>query len=579
MYFNIVNYHGYNREMADEPIALKDLDDEKEPSVFQLEPTAPLEIVKVPQQYDCDKFYREIKEKVTCGSDCSKLQSFYRAKAKDVKGLIYGYDADGNLVERSKGTVIKTIALPIYRPLNAEEIDDMEKKHQHAIALANRAVDEARSALYAMSQSVERDDSKMLRLNRMVMEADCKLCVTRFPLRYIAKEEGIKIRQLDFTQPTEKRGLPYNVAIIETRPFPLQEQYVRIGEPAPPPLVSVAEANSMMKEAAGIPVILFEGADSNEYGYLSMEWAVVLEYHSTTYESDSITYQSVHQAIYCELARLFGDKTRRLQFLQAKTADEIVYSLEDVRNPEQNREKWNEHLRKLIYEVNLLKFRRYPELAAKLLETKNAMIGAYEPGDRLIGIGIPIESTDSKDPANWGENVLGKALMNIRELLRSEQANPVEMGKKPSRASASAEPVPEASIGKKPSKPSKASASAKPPVAASVAASVPPIAASASKPSAASVAASAPPIAASASKPSKPSVAASAAAIPSMAIAKPSKPSVTAAPVAAPVAAPAAPIPVAAPLSASVSASVPVAAPEERRKPRVASKVQSRPPP
>ena len=531
--------------MADEPkITFKeDLDDEKEPFIFEppsdsvpldastsastdpipvaastaLAPVPALESAKVPYKYDLRNFYKEKNREVKVSSDGADLKKFYKAKAKDGKGTTYGYDADGNLVVREKETVVKTIALPTYRPPTIEEIKIMEEQHEEAIALANRAVDDARTALYQMSQSVERDDSTMLRLNRMVMEADCKLCMARFPLMYIAKEDGIKIRQLDFTQPTETRGLPYDVAIIQTRPFPLQEQYVRIGEPAIAPLVSVAEAKSMMK--ADVPIVVFEGADSNEYGYLSMEWAVVLEYNS-------ITYHSVYQAIYCELAKSFDDQDHFEEFLAVKKAEEINYTVEDtLGNLEQNREKWNERIRKLIYEVNLAKFRRYPELAAKLLETKNAMIGAYEPGDRLIGIGIPLESIDSKDPANWGENVLGKALMNIRDILRSEQ--PV----KQSRPRASS------AIGKKPSR---APASVPAPVPASVPA---PVAASA-------------PIASVVAP-------ASESAIPSMAIAKRPKPSRAPAsasasapvPVSAPIAAPA-PVEAPAPIPASVPASV-----------------------
>ena len=473
MYFNIVNYHQYNREMADE------------------------------------------------------LKLFYRAKAKDKKGA-YGYDADGNLVVREKETVVKTISLPTYRPPTAEEIDEMEKEHATAIALANKVVDDARTALYTMSQNPERDDSTMVRLNRAVMEADSKLYMVRFPLRYINREEGIKIRQLDFTQPNETRVLPYPVAIIETRPFPLQQQYVRIGEPAAAPFVSVAEAKIMMEEAAGVPIIVFEGADSNEYGYLSMEWKVVLEYNSTT-------YQSVHQAIYSELAKLFDDQEHLLQFLAAETADEITYSVEDVPGDlEKNKEKWNENLRKLIYEVNLVKFRRYPELASKLLETKNAMIGAYEPGDEMIGIGISLENVDSKDPAKWGENILGKALMNIRELLHTEQSE-ASVKTEPSEASVKTEP----SIKKR-----------RPPV--SRAAQVEKVAPVSSKET-----------------------------IPLQNMSEPISIAAVAAPVAVPVAAPvAAPVaesmaapavvPVAEPIAASAA---PVAA--ERRRPRVASKVKA----
>jgi ribA/ribD-fused uncharacterized protein len=531
-------------KVAEPKIVIKeDLDDEKES-----------------YKYNLKNFYREEKEPVKCGSQCSKLRGFYKAKAKakDVRGDIYGYDTDGNLVEKAKGTVVKTIALPIYRPPTTEEIDIMEKERQEAIALANRVVDEARAALYAMSHNPERDDSTMVRLNRMVMEADCKLCVARFPLMYINKEEGIKIKQLDFTQPTEKRALPYAVSIIETRPFPLQAQYVRIGEPAPAPFVSVEEAKNIIKEAAGVPIIVFEGADSNEYGYLSMEWAVVLEYNSTT-------YQSVYQAIYSELAKLFDDQEHLPQLLAAKTADEISYSVEDVPGDlEQNKEKWNEQLRKLIYQVNLAKFRRYPELAAKLLETKNAMIGAYEPGDEIIGIGISLENVDSKDPAKWGENVLGKALMNIRDVLRAEQSEPPV--KEP--------PVKEPSVRKKKPTVSSSTDASKKTIPASVSA---PASASVSATASATASASASTIPASAMK--RASATASmkraskaASVIPVATIAEP-----VAAPAAEPVAATAAvsePASVAAPVAAPVAASVAApAASVERRKPRVALKV------
>ena len=529
-------------KVAEPKIVIKeDLDDEKES-----------------YKYNLKNFYREKKEPVKCGSQCSKLRGFYKAKAKakDVRGDIYGYDTDGNLVEKAKGTVVKTIALPIYRPPTMEEIDIMEKERQEAIALANRVVDEARTALYAMSHNPERDDSTMVRLNRMVMEADCKLCVARFPLMYINKEEGVKIRQLDFTQPTEKRVLPYAVSIIETRPFHLQAQYVRIGEPAPAPFVSVEEAKNIIKEAAGVPIIVFEGADSNEYGYLSMEWSVVLEYNSTT-------YQSVYQAIYSELAKSFDDQKHLSEFLAAKTADEILYSVKDVPGDlEQNKEKWNEQLRKLIYQVNLAKFRRYPELAAKLLETKNAMIGAYEPGDEIIGIGISLENVDSKDPAKWGENVLGKALMNIRDVLRAEQSEPPV--KEP--------PVKGPSVRKKKPTVSSATDASKKAIPASATASAPasaPASATASAIPASAIPASAMKRAsATASSMKRASKAASV--IPVATIATP-----VAAPAAEP---PAEPVAATAAVSEPASVAAPVApvapvASVERRKPRVALKV------
>jgi hypothetical protein len=64
-------------------------------------------------------------------------------------------------------------------------------------------------------------------------------------------------------------------------------------------------------------------------------------------------------------------------------------------------------------------------LGVQLLETGNAMIGAYQPDDTLIGTGIPIESPDAKDVTKWSENALGKVLMNIRDILRRDVAEPM----------------------------------------------------------------------------------------------------------------------------------------------------------
>jgi hypothetical protein len=45
-----------------------------------------------------------------------ELKKFYKAKSHPTKGILFGYDEDGNLVERNKdGGIVKTIPLPTYR--------------------------------------------------------------------------------------------------------------------------------------------------------------------------------------------------------------------------------------------------------------------------------------------------------------------------------------------------------------------------------------------------------------------------------------------------------------------------------
>jgi ribA/ribD-fused uncharacterized protein len=276
------------------------------------------------------------------------------------------------------------------------------------------------------------------------MEADIKLQAIRYPLKYIEKESGIEIRSIDFNQPNEKRKFPYNIAILKTNPFTLEQQYVRIGKVATKPLVSVAEAKASLQ--AGVPVILFSEPETNDWGFLSLKWVVEMEFNGTM-------YNSAQQAMYAEIAKSFNDQDNLRKIMLAEIPGLVDYSLEDVPgDTEMNEIKWNTMTKELLYDVNLAKFNQFPELSGRLLETKNAQLGAYIPNDNLIGIGISLDNIQSKNPVNWtGQNLLGKALMDIRDKIRSDRevvAEPVQTPiirrKKPSIAPipASVEPVP-----------------------------------------------------------------------------------------------------------------------------------------
>ena len=125
----------------------------------------------------------------------------------------------------------------------------------------------------------------------------------------------------------------------------------------------------------------------------------------------------------------------------ADTPNAISYSLDDVPgDAEVNEPKWNDLTKQLITNINIEKFKQYPELTERLLQTKSATLGAYIPDDNLIGIGISLDNIQSKNPVNWtGQNILGKALMDIREKIIMErtviQQAPVRRRKKPGVAS------------------------------------------------------------------------------------------------------------------------------------------------
>lgn len=345
----------------------------------------------------------------------AELAKYYKEKGK--KQELYGYDDDGNLVEYNKeGAVIKTIALPNYRPPTFEEFDEMEKERMDAITLANKEFEDSRRELRRALTTPDIADSEVLRINRKVREADIKLQNVRFPLRFIESDDKYEIRSIDFDRPDEKRKFPYDIAILKTSPFTLQNQYVRIGKVAEQPLISVAEANAAVAAARTGSVILFAEPETNDYGFLSLKWTVELEFNSKM-------YNSVQQAIAAELAQSFNDENNLNKIMLAETPDAVDYSLDDVPgDKEVNEIKWNDLTKRLIFDINLVKFGQYPELAARLLETRDAQLGAYIPDDNLIGIGISLDNIQSKNPINWtGQNLLGKALMEIRQKIRTDR--------------------------------------------------------------------------------------------------------------------------------------------------------------
>jgi len=109
--------------------------------------------------------------------------------------------------------------------------------------------------------------------------------------------------------------------------------------------------------------------------------------------------------------------------MSAESADDIQYEIEDVPGDlEANKVKWNAEMKRLIADINHLKFTQYPELALRLLQTQESKLGAYLPDDTLLGIGISIDSVQSQNPINWtGQNLLGQTLMDIRRHLREQE--------------------------------------------------------------------------------------------------------------------------------------------------------------
>jgi hypothetical protein len=84
-----------------------------------------------------------------------------------------------------------------------------------------------------------------------------------------------------------------------------------------------------------------------------------------------------------------------------------------VKNFDQN--TWDQHKYAIMKAGLYEKFTQNPDLRQKLVSSKDAILVEASPFDNVWGIGL--NATDAKSKPWKGENLLGKALMDIRSSL------------------------------------------------------------------------------------------------------------------------------------------------------------------
>lgn len=71
--------------------------------------------------------------------------------------------------------------------------------------------------------------------------------------------------------------------------------------------------------------------------------------------------------------------------------------------------------------VNYAKYTQNPVLRDKLLSTGDLILVEASPYDKIWGIGMDETNPDLLDEEKWGHNLLGKALVEVRQVIKNEQ--------------------------------------------------------------------------------------------------------------------------------------------------------------
>lgn len=78
---------------------------------------------------------------------------------------------------------------------------------------------------------------------------------------------------------------------------------------------------------------------------------------------------------------------------------------------------WDEFRYQIMVDGLYLKFSQNPQIGEQLCATYPNMLYEAAPNDNIWGIGMCAKEAITKDESEYGTNLLGKALMNVREQL------------------------------------------------------------------------------------------------------------------------------------------------------------------
>lgn len=128
-------------------------------------------------------------------------------------------------------------------------------------------------------------------------------------------------------------------------------------------------------------------------------------------------FNTAEQYMMFHKASLFGDNDIASKILQAKDPGEQKALGREVKGFDEA--KWNEHKYEIVVQGNFLKFTQNETLKKQLLSTNAKVLVEGSPYDRVWGVGLKWDDPAILDESNWrGQNLLGKALMDVRKKLQ-----------------------------------------------------------------------------------------------------------------------------------------------------------------
>lgn len=135
---------------------------------------------------------------------------------------------------------------------------------------------------------------------------------------------------------------------------------------------------------------------------------------------DGVPYHTSEQYMMAQKALLFQDQETYRKIMAADNPADYKALGRQIRNFHQD--VWDAEKFKIVVQGNVAKFGQNRALLEYLLSTEGKIPVEASPYDGIWGVKLGIDRPEIHDPAQWrGENLLGFALMEARDILREQQ--------------------------------------------------------------------------------------------------------------------------------------------------------------
>ncbi len=171
-----------------------------------------------------------------------------------------------------------------------------------------------------------------------------------------------------------------------------------------------------LQENKQVEFLFFWGHQPSQDG--SIIKTCMSQWWPSEFTENGILYKTAEHYMMAGKARLFND----MDVFEKIVKKESPKDVKDLGRQIQNFDPkiWDEHKYNIVRQGNLLKFSQDEKLRSFLIQTKDKVLVEASPVDAIWGIGLKDDHPDALNPAAWrGENLLGFALMEVRNLLRN----------------------------------------------------------------------------------------------------------------------------------------------------------------